>query len=198
MNHAAFAMVADTTMHATPQERSLLFGIVEAALWAGLLLGPVLGGVAASTVGSHNAFFAITFMAFVWALLVALTFKDTLDVSRRRPLNWRRANPAAAFSLFFQTRTALLLGASTLFGLAGINGGGAVATTYALYLEQLPAMKLAFLQSTFLAAASSAYQLSFHCFSVCCDSSQSWCWLARLKLLLGYSRPSQRKSGRSG
>jgi MFS transporter, DHA1 family, tetracycline resistance protein len=82
----AMAAVADVS---TPEDRAKTFGFVSAAFGIGFVLGPALGGLLGE-MGPRAPFYAASGMA---ALNV---FPETLTPERRRPFDWRRANPLGA------------------------------------------------------------------------------------------------------
>mmetsp|Transcript_154758 Transcript_154758/g.496114 ORF Transcript_154758/g.496114 Transcript_154758/m.496114 type:complete len:187 (-) Transcript_154758:127-687(-) len=89
-SHAVFAALADATQGATPEERSQVFSVVEGMMWAGMLVGPYVGGVLAATIGDTNAILLSLAVGVCNLLITTGTFKETLPVGRRSPLRWRR------------------------------------------------------------------------------------------------------------
>mmetsp|Transcript_154756 Transcript_154756/g.496105 ORF Transcript_154756/g.496105 Transcript_154756/m.496105 type:complete len:340 (-) Transcript_154756:128-1147(-) len=130
-NHAVFAALADATQGATSEERSQIFSVVEGMLWAGLLVGPYVGGVLAATIGDTNAILLSVAVGVCNLLITTGAFKETLSVGRRSPLRWRRANPVTSISLFLETRTTILLAIITLAGSTAMTTGTAVVPFYA-------------------------------------------------------------------
>ncbi len=90
-----YAYMADIT----PEEkRAKAFGLVGAAVSAGFVLGPVLGGLA-SEWGLRAPFWiaaALSALAFVYGLFV---LPESLPTDRRTPFAWRRANPIGSIAL---------------------------------------------------------------------------------------------------
>lgn len=129
-NHAAFAALADVTQDASPQQRSRVFGMVEGSLWVGLLIGPVLGGFATQALGPMRACFVPAGLQVLNLLITSLTFRETLDESRRRPFTWKRANPFSSVWMFATTRTTVLLGCVMLAALSAQNGGVSFLSLY--------------------------------------------------------------------
>jgi DHA1 family tetracycline resistance protein-like MFS transporter len=85
----AYAYVADVT---PPDRRAQSFGLVSAAFGIGFILGPALGGLLGG-LGPRAPFFAaaglsLANFAYGWFVLT-----ESLPPERRRPFDWRRANP---------------------------------------------------------------------------------------------------------
>jgi DHA1 family tetracycline resistance protein-like MFS transporter len=85
----ANAYVADLT---TPERRARSFGLIGAAFGIGYIVGPVVGGLLGSVDIRLPFYVAATLSAlnFLYGLFVV---PESLPVERRRPLDWRRANP---------------------------------------------------------------------------------------------------------
>ncbi len=91
---AAQAAIADVT---TPDERARNFGFVGAAFGVGFVAGPVIGGFLGE-MGPRAPFVAAASLAglnFIYGLTL---FPETLPPERRRPFDWRRANPLGALA----------------------------------------------------------------------------------------------------
>ena len=92
---AIFACMADIT---APERRSRAFGLVGAAISAGYVAGPALGGVLGEW-GPRVPFWAaagLSATAFLYGLFV---LPETLQADRRAAFVWRTANPVAALRL---------------------------------------------------------------------------------------------------
>ena len=92
---ALFAYMADIT---APAERTRAFGLVGAAISAGFLIGPALGGVLGEW-GPRVPFWtaaALSAAAFLYGLIV---LPESLAPDKRVPFAWRRANPLGAVRL---------------------------------------------------------------------------------------------------
>lgn len=88
----ANAYVADIT---PPEDRARRFGLLGAMFGAGFILGPVLGGLLGG-VSLQLPFFvagalALLNLAYGWFVL-----PESLPADRRRPFEWKRANPVSA------------------------------------------------------------------------------------------------------
>lgn len=90
----ANATVADLSSEG---ERGRNFGLLSAAVAAGLVAGPVLGAIAAQASVRAPFLIASVLCAGV-AILGLLTYPESLPVSRRRGLTLARANPLTAIA----------------------------------------------------------------------------------------------------
>lgn len=89
---AASAYLADCTV---PEKRSRAFGFINAAAGAGVVVGPVIGGLLAKTDPYLPCYVAAALSAA--NILYALLFvPESLGREARRPFEWRRANPVGA------------------------------------------------------------------------------------------------------
>lgn len=151
-NHATFASLADATQDATPRQRSIVFGMVEGALWVGLLCGPVLGGFIVTLVGEGNkiAFLGSTAVGALNLVITFFTYRETLDHERRKPFSWKRANPFASLALFAESRTTILFAGVMLFALSSQNGAVAMISMYAQKVSNISPTMLGLLQSVVL------------------------------------------------
>jgi len=94
----AFAMAADAT---APHRRAAAFGFVSAAIGAGFVIGPVLGGLTAAT-DIRGAFVAAAGIGALAAGIACLGLAETLPPARRSKFTWARVNPLAPLSLLLQ------------------------------------------------------------------------------------------------
>jgi len=92
---ALFAYMADVT---APENRARAFGLIGAAISAGFVLGPALGGVLGDIAPRLPFWVAAGFSgaAFLYGLVV---LTESLPPERRKPFAWRRANPVAALRI---------------------------------------------------------------------------------------------------
>ena len=107
----ANAYVADIS---TPQDRARRFGQLGAMFGIGFILGPVIGGV----LGDHDVrlpFIVAGCLAVVNWCYGFFVLPESLPPERRRPFEWRRANPV-----------------TSLRGLAGLKGVGPLVFVIAL------------------------------------------------------------------
>jgi MFS transporter, DHA1 family, tetracycline resistance protein len=88
----AYAFIADVT----PQERRAeTFGLLGVAFGLGFIVGPALGGL----LGAENVrlpFFAAAGLAGLNLLLGIFLLPESLSKDKRRPFDWRRANPVGS------------------------------------------------------------------------------------------------------
>ncbi|MEE2781710.1 MAG: TCR/Tet family MFS transporter, partial [Pseudomonadota bacterium] len=85
----ANALIADVS---PPEERAQNFGLIGVAFGLGFIVGPSLGGL----VGEYDLrlpFFLAAGLAALNTLYGYLVLKETLPQDRRRPFQWKRANP---------------------------------------------------------------------------------------------------------
>lgn len=89
----AQAAIADIT---APEERARNFGLVSAAFGVGFVAGPAIGGLLGE-LGPRAPFIAAAVLSAVNFAYGLFFFPDTLPPERRRPFDWRRANPLGAW-----------------------------------------------------------------------------------------------------
>jgi len=88
----ANAYVADIT---PPEQRARRFGLLGAMFGIGFILGPVVGGLLGD-VDVRLPFFVAGALALVNWCYGFFVLPESLPADRRRPFEWRRANPVAA------------------------------------------------------------------------------------------------------
>lgn len=89
----ATAYMADIS---TARDKAKNFGLVSAAFGVGFVLGPLVGGVL-STFGPRAPFYAAAALASANFVFGYFVMPETVTDAIRRPFEWRRANPLAAF-----------------------------------------------------------------------------------------------------
>lgn len=95
----ANAYVADIT---APQDRAKAFGLMGATFGIGFILGPALGGILGQ-IDLRLPFFVSAGLALCNWLYGFFVLPESLPKERRSPaLNWKRANPIAAFGLLIE------------------------------------------------------------------------------------------------
>jgi DHA1 family tetracycline resistance protein-like MFS transporter len=92
---AAMAYVADVT---PPEGRTRAFGLLTAALWAGVVVGPALGGLL-TTFGLRAPFWAAAAFALANGVYGLVVLPESLPRVARAPLDWSKASPWAAVDL---------------------------------------------------------------------------------------------------
>src|SRR5262245_21554043 len=92
---ASYAYIADVT---PAEKRAARFGMLGVAFGAGFVLGPALGGLAGN-VDPRLPFWIAAALSLANGLYGVFILPESLPADRRRPLAWRRVNPAGAFAL---------------------------------------------------------------------------------------------------
>ncbi len=106
----AMAYVADIT---APEDRTRAFGRLNAAIWAGVILGPAIGGLLA-TAGLRTPFWAAAALAAANGVYGLFVLPESLPKESRAPIRWAKANPWGAVDLIFSRPGLLILGAALL------------------------------------------------------------------------------------
>jgi DHA1 family tetracycline resistance protein-like MFS transporter len=110
----ANAYVADIS---TPDQRAKRFGMLGAMFGLGFILGPAVGGILGG-IDLHLPFYAAGVLALANWLYGYFVLPESLPVERRRPFEWRRANPVSSLAGLAQIKGIGLLVA--VVGLAGL------------------------------------------------------------------------------
>lgn len=92
----ANAYVADVT---PAEERARAFGMLGAAFGVGFILGPAMGGLLGEF-GTRVPFWVAAVLATLNFMFGLFVLPESLPVTRRRRLEWRRANPFGVFRVF--------------------------------------------------------------------------------------------------
>lgn len=85
----ATAYMADVT---PPERRAQTFGLIGVAFGLGFIIGPAIGGLLGG-IDIRWPFLAAAGLACLNMLLGILRLPESLPPERRRPFDWRRANP---------------------------------------------------------------------------------------------------------
>jgi MFS transporter, DHA1 family, tetracycline resistance protein len=88
----AMAYIADIT---PPEKRAQNFGLVGAAFGLGFIIGPIIGGLL-GTLGTRTPFFVAAGFTFLNWLYGYFILPESLPKERRRPFEWKRANPVGS------------------------------------------------------------------------------------------------------
>jgi DHA1 family tetracycline resistance protein-like MFS transporter len=88
----ANAYAADVT---PPEERARSFGMLGAMFGIGFILGPVMGGLLGA-INLQLPFYAAGVMALLNLSYGYFVLPESLPAARRRPFDWRKANPLAS------------------------------------------------------------------------------------------------------
>jgi len=100
---AATAYIADVS---PPEKRAANFGMIGAAFGLGFVLGPALGGL----LGAEDLrlpFIVAAGLTLLNWLYGYFVLPESLEISKRRPFSWKRANPVG--SLFALSRYPMVL-----------------------------------------------------------------------------------------
>jgi DHA1 family tetracycline resistance protein-like MFS transporter len=101
----ANAYVADIT---PPEQRARRFGLLGAMMGAGFIVGPVSGGFLGA-IDLHLPFFVAGALALANLAYGYRVLPESLPRDRRRPFNWRAANPFLALQALTRVRGVGLL-----------------------------------------------------------------------------------------
>ena len=88
----ANAYVADVTAH---EQRAKSFGLIGAAFGIGFIVGPMAGGLLGHA-DIRLPFYAAGALAFANFLYGLIVLPESLSRERRRPVDWKKANPLGA------------------------------------------------------------------------------------------------------
>ena len=105
----AYAYIADIS---PPEKRAQNFGLMSAAFGGGFILGPSIGGLLGAF-GPRMPFFVAAALGLLNATFGLFALPESLPRERRRPFEWRRANP---FGTLMQLRKQ-----PVVVGLAGVT-----------------------------------------------------------------------------
>jgi MFS transporter, DHA1 family, tetracycline resistance protein len=109
----ANAYVADIS---APEDRAKRFGMLGAMFGIGFILGPTLGGLLGA-VDLHLPFFVAGGLAMLNLLYGYFVLPESLPPERRRPFEWKAANPLNSFRALAQ-----LKGVGPLVGVVACTG----------------------------------------------------------------------------
>ncbi|EEI89715.1 transporter, major facilitator family protein [Sphingobacterium spiritivorum ATCC 33300] len=85
----ASAYIADVS---TDETRTKNFGLIGAAFGLGFIIGPVIGGLLGHY-GARIPFYVASVLCLLNFLYGYFILPESLDQNKRRPFDWRRANP---------------------------------------------------------------------------------------------------------
>ncbi|MCT4655628.1 MAG: TCR/Tet family MFS transporter [Cohaesibacter sp.] len=88
----ASAYIADVS---APDKRSQYFGLIGAAFGIGFVAGPIIGGLVAEF-GTRAPFFAAAILVLINFFYGLFILPESLAKEKRRPFEWKRANPAGS------------------------------------------------------------------------------------------------------
>lgn len=107
----AYAYIADVT---PPEKRGANFGVIGMAFGFGFIIGPALGGFVAGF-GHEVPFLVSAGLAMANFLYGLFVLPESLPPERRRPFEWRRANPVGALIRLKSAHPVVLMLAATVF-----------------------------------------------------------------------------------
>src|SRR5918992_1105899 len=90
----AYAYIADIS---PPERRAQNFGVIGAMFGAGFIVGPALGGLLGG-LGPRAPFFAAAGLSLANVAYGLFVLPESLPPERRRPFDWRRANPVGTLA----------------------------------------------------------------------------------------------------
>jgi len=96
----ATAYIADVT---PPQKRAGQFGLVGASFGVGFVVGPAVGGLLGAY-GLRLPFLVAAGLAGCNVLYGLLVLPESLPPARRRPFDWRHANPLGSLQVIMASR----------------------------------------------------------------------------------------------
>jgi MFS transporter, DHA1 family, tetracycline resistance protein len=124
----AYAYVADIS---PPDKRAQYFGVVSAAFGIGFIIGPAIGGLL-GTLGPRAPFLAAAMLSLINVCYGFFVLPESLPPERRRPFEWRRANPLGTLTQMRKHPVVLgLLCSLFLWGLAN----QVMPSTWAFYTK---------------------------------------------------------------
>ncbi|WP_410881442.1 TCR/Tet family MFS transporter [Myroides sp. DW712] len=94
----ASAYIADVS---TDENRTKNFGLIGAAFGLGFIIGPVLGGLLGHY-GARVPFYVAAVLCFLNFLYGYFMLPESLAKSKRRPFEWKRANPMGSLMFLFK------------------------------------------------------------------------------------------------
>ncbi|EHO06205.1 multidrug resistance protein [Myroides odoratimimus CCUG 12901] len=94
----ASAYIADIS---TDENRTKNFGVIGAAFGLGFIIGPVLGGLLGHY-GARVPFYVAAVLCLLNFLYGYFMLPESLDKSKRRSFEWKRANPISSFQFLFK------------------------------------------------------------------------------------------------
>lgn len=113
----AQAIMADVT---TRENRARAFGLLGAAFGIGFIIGPAVGGLVGEF-GTRVPFFVAAALAAVTFAYGLFTFEETLPAEKRRPFQWKRANPLGAIIALWNVKGIWLIAGAILLWISAVN-----------------------------------------------------------------------------
>lgn len=94
----ATAYIADIS---TDENRTKNFGVIGAAFGLGFVLGPIFGGILGHY-GARIPFYVAAVLCLMNGMYGYFILPESLDQHKRRPFEWKRANPIASLRFLLQ------------------------------------------------------------------------------------------------
>lgn len=94
----ASAYIADIS---TDENRTKNFGLIGTAFGLGFIIGPVLGGILGHY-GARLPFYVAAILCLLNFLYGYFFLPESLDKSKRRPFEWKRANPISSIKFLIK------------------------------------------------------------------------------------------------
>lgn len=94
----ASAYIADIS---TDNDRAKNFGMIGAAFGLGFIIGPLMGG-GLGYLGPRVPFYAAAVLCLLNFLYGYFILPESLDKEKRRPFEWKRANPIGSFKFLLK------------------------------------------------------------------------------------------------
>ncbi|WP_312089273.1 TCR/Tet family MFS transporter [Chryseobacterium sp.] len=94
----ASAYIADIS---TDKDRAKNFGMIGAAFGLGFIIGPLMGG-GLGYLGPRVPFYAAAVLCLLNFLYGYFILPESLDKEKRRPFEWKRANPIGSFKFLLK------------------------------------------------------------------------------------------------
>ncbi|OJZ05729.1 TCR/Tet family MFS transporter [Sphingobacterium sp. 40-24] len=91
----ASSYIADVS---TDETRTKNFGLIGAAFGLGFIIGPILGGLLGHY-GARIPFYVASVLCLLNFIYGYFILPESLDETKRRPFEWRRANPIGSLKL---------------------------------------------------------------------------------------------------
>ncbi|MDK7375477.1 MULTISPECIES: TCR/Tet family MFS transporter [Weeksella] len=120
------AYIADIS---TEENKAKNYGVIGAAFGIGFILGPLIGGVLGQY-GSRVPFYTAAVLCFINFLYALFFLPESLPVTKRRPIDWKSANPIGSIRFFAKYKPILLLMVAMFFM---YMAGHAVNTTWTFF-----------------------------------------------------------------
>lgn len=113
----ASAYIADVS---TDENRTKNFGLIGAAFGLGFIIGPVLGGLLGHY-GARVPFYVAAVLCLLNFLYGYFMLPESLAKNKRRPFEWKRANPIGSLKFLFKQPKIAMLVFALIFVYIGLH-----------------------------------------------------------------------------